>query len=69
MLIDLKQNAPDDWECSRDGFDFHITIDGAGRYVVDVFDSSIEDADDAHLASIECATLDEARAICAEWTA
>lgn len=41
------------------GIDFYITLE-AGEAFADVFDSSIEDSDEAHLDSFSYASLEEA---------
>jgi len=50
----------------RDGFDFHIRLE-QDDYVIDVFDSSIESADAAHLTAYTCDTWSDVLAFCTRY--
>ncbi len=60
----LAQLSPTEWEGASDACDFHVRLED-GEYMVDVFDRFIKsDADEAHLASHQCDSLDDAVAYC-----
>jgi len=55
-----------EWETRRGEFDFHIRLE-QDDYVIDVFDNSIEDADEAHITTHSCETWDQVVAFCARY--
>ena len=55
--IEGEENA---FEASDKGFDFHLRLEG-GRWFLDVFDNSIENADNAYILSSDFTTATEAK--------
>ena len=55
MNIQVKQLSPTEWDIARSDVDFHVRLEN-DDYFVDAFDSSIEDADLAHLTTFRCDT-------------
>jgi uncharacterized FAD-dependent dehydrogenase len=64
--MEFKNLSPISWETERDEFDFHIRLE-EDDYVIDVFNSFIESADDAHLTTHTCDTWEEVVAFCTNY--
>jgi hypothetical protein len=64
--MEFKNLSPIEWETERDEFDFHIRLE-SDDYVIDVFASAIESADDAHLATHTCDTWEHVLAFCTHY--
>lgn len=54
------------WQGDSLPYDFHVRFED-GRFVVDVFNSNIDDDDSAHIASFEADSLDSAMKQCEEF--
>jgi len=54
------------WEAERVDCDFHIRL-VQDNYVVDVFDSGIDNADEAYLTSHECETWEQVERYCRDF--
>jgi hypothetical protein len=55
VKIHVKQLSPTEWDIARSDVDFHVRLEN-DDYFVDAFDSSIENADEAHLTTFRCET-------------
>ena len=53
MDIHFKYLSPTEWDIERGDVDFHVRLEN-DDYYVDAFDSSIKDADAAHLTTFRC---------------
>lgn len=62
----FKELSPIEWETKREGLDFHIQLE-CDDYVIDVFDSSIENADDAYLTTHTCETWEQVERYCRDY--
>lgn len=55
------------YEMSSGKYDFAITKTGDGKVVLDIFDSSIKDPDEAHIDSMEFNSVDAAKKEAESW--
>ena len=58
--------SPIEWETKREGLDFHIQLE-RDDYVIDVFDSSIDNADEAYLTTHTCETWEQVESYCLDY--
>jgi len=61
--LNFESLSPIAWEAERDEFDFHVRLE-EDDYVIDVFDSSISDPDEAYLTTHACETWDQVVQFC-----
>jgi hypothetical protein len=54
------------WETKRGDVEFHIRLE-QDNYVIDVFDSEIDNADQAYLTSFSCETWDQVERYCRDF--
>jgi hypothetical protein len=64
--MNFKQLSPIEWDAQRFPFDFHIRLE-RDEYVVDVFDSGIDNSDDAYLTTHTCDTWQQVERYCREF--
>jgi hypothetical protein len=57
--IKAKRLTATEFEFTSHGYDWHLRRE-RGQWVLDQFDSSIRDADDAHVRTIECESKKDA---------
>lgn len=61
--MQFENLSPVEWETQRDEFDFSVRLE-QDDYVIDVFDNSIEDADEAYITTHSCETWEQVVAFC-----
>lgn len=78
--VTFNQLSPTEWDAERETFDcggndaaasrlrlgFHIRLE-QDDYVIDVFDNSIEDADEACITTHSCETWEQVVAFCSRY--
>lgn len=62
----FKQLSPTEWDAEREPFDFHIRLE-QDNYVIDVFDSALENPDEAYLTTFECETWEQVERYCRDY--
>lgn len=62
----FKQLSLIEWDAERFDFDFHIRLE-SDDYVIDVFDSSIEDTDEAYITTHTCDTWEQVERYCRDY--
>ena len=64
--MNFKKLSAIEWETEREPFDFHIRLE-QDNYVIDVFDSSIDDPANAYLTTHECETWEQVERYCRDY--
>ena len=64
--VNFKQLSLTEWDAKRDPFDFHVRLE-RDEFVVDVFDNSIEDPDEAYLTTHTCDTWEQVQRFCQDY--
>ena len=62
----LKPLSPTEWDAERGDVDFHIRLE-QDDYVIDVFASGIDNADDAYLTTHTCDTWEQVERYCRDY--
>jgi len=62
----FKRLSATEWETERAPYDFHIRLE-QDNYVVDVFDISTDDPEEAYLTSHECETWEQVERYCRDF--
>ena len=66
MSVTFNQLSSTEWDAERDPYDFHIRLEH-DEYVVDVFDTRIENANNAHLTTHTCDTWEQVERYCRDY--
>lgn len=59
----FKSLSVTSWEAERTPYDFHIRLE-CDEYIIDVFDSDVENPDEAYLTSHTCDTWEQVERYC-----
>lgn len=62
----FKQLTVTEWDAERAPFDFHIRLE-RDEFVIDVFDDSIENPDEAYLTTHTCDTWEQVQRYCQDY--
>lgn len=62
----FKALSPIEWETGRGNCDFHIRLE-QDDYVIDVFDSGIDNPDEAYLTTHTCETWEQVERYCRDY--
>ncbi len=62
----FKQLSPTEWDAERALYDFHVRLE-QDEYAIDVFDSSIDNPDDAYLTTHTCDTWEQVERYCRDY--
>jgi len=64
--IHFKQLSTTEWDAERTPYDFHIRLE-RDEYVVDVFDSNLDNPDNAYLTTHTCDTWEQVERYCKDY--
>jgi uncharacterized FAD-dependent dehydrogenase len=64
--ISFKKLSATEWDAEREPFDFHVRLE-QDEYVIDVFDSSIDNPDDAYRTTHTCDTWEQVERYCRDY--
>lgn len=58
-IVRVKQLSPTEFDLRSPGYDWHLRLEGQ-QWILDQFNARIKDADEAHMASFEVGSKQEA---------